>query len=201
MIHLTRDLTKTPSRFSLIIGVGTVIGLVLAALIFWRRPGWFDFADPAKALTLRQAAATEWAPVIGAPVPDFTLTAARTEKSMSLSDLRGHPVVLNFWATWCGPCRVEMPAFQAAYHANQQQNLSVLAINYSEHSQMVLDFGDELGLTFPLLLDPDGRVQELFRIRGYPSTMFIAPDGTLAAAHIGLLTEGQLAENLRKILP
>jgi len=135
------------------------------------------------------------------PVPNFTLTAAQTQKSVSLSDLRGQPVVLNFWATWCGPCRVEMPAFQAAYQANQHQNLSVLAINYGEQREIVLDFGAEMGLTFPLLLDPDGSAQTLFQIRGYPSTMFIASDGTLVATHIGLLTKGQLAENLRKILP
>ncbi len=177
------------------------MGLALAAFIFWQHPGWFDFSNSPNALTTRQAAATQWAPVIGAPVPDFTLTAAKTEKSITLSALLGQPVVLNFWATWCGPCRVEMPAFETAYRENQQKSLSMLAINYAEPRQMVLDFGSELGLSFPLLLDSDGRVQELFQIRGYPSTMFIAADGTLVAAHIGILTERQLAENLARILP
>jgi len=194
---------RTPARLPLplIIAAGTLLGLALGAFIFWQRPGWFDFRSSASALTARQAAATQWAPVIGAAVPDFTLTAARTQNSKTLSDLRGRPVVLNFWATWCGPCRVEMPAFEAAYRANQSLNLTVLAINYAEPRQMVLAFGDELDLSFPLLLDPDGSVQELYQIRGYPSTMFIAPDGTLVAAHIGLLTKGQLAKNLALILP
>jgi len=194
---------RTPARLPLplIIAAGTLLGLALGAFIFWQRPGWFDFRSSASALTARQAAATQWAPVIGADAPDFTLTAARTQNSMTLNDLRGRSVVLNFWATWCGPCRVEMPAFEAAYRENQPRNLTVLAINYAEPRQMVLDFADELGVSFPLLLDPDGSVQELYQIRGYPSTMFIAPDGTLAAAHIGLLTEGQLAENLALILP
>ena len=173
----------------------------MAAFIFWQRPRWFDFRNSTNELTDSQAAATHWAPVIGAAVPDFTLTAAQTEKPITLSDLRGRPVVLNFWATWCGPCRIEMPAFEVAYRDNQQENLSVLAINYAESSQMVLDFGAELGLSFPLLLDPDGRVHELFQIIGYPSTLFIAPDGTLASAHIGMLTERQLYENLAQILP
>ena len=194
---------RTPARLPLplIIAAGTLLGLALGAFIFWQRPGWFDFRSSASALTARQAAATQWAPVIGAPVPDFTLTAAKTEKSITLSALLGQPVVLNFWATWCGPCRVEMPAFETAYRENQQKSLSMLAINYAEPRQMVLDFGSELGLSFPLLLDSDGRVQELFQIRGYPSTMFIAADGTLVAAHIGILTERQLAENLARILP
>ena len=194
-------MSNMPSRFPIIIGVAIVIGMALSTLIFWQRPAWFDLHDPSNPLTARQAAATEWAPVIGVPVPNFTLTAAQTQKSVSLSDLRGQPVVLNFWATWCGPCRVEMPAFQAAYQANQHQNLSVLAINYGEQREIVLDFGAEMGLTFPLLLDPDGSAQTLFQIRGYPSTMFIASDGTLVATHIGLLTKGQLAEKLQKILP
>lgn len=177
------------------------MGLVLAAFIFWQRPRWFDFRNYTNELTDRQAAATDWAPAIGVPVPDFTLTAAQTENPITLSDLRGRPVVLNFWATWCGPCRIEMPAFEVTYRDNQQQNLSVLAINYAESRQMVLDFGAELGLSFPLLLDPDGRVHELFQIIGYPSTLFIAPDGTLASTHIGMLTEEELYENLAKILP
>jgi peroxiredoxin len=194
---------RTPARLPLplIIAAGTLLGLALGTFIYWQRPGWFDFRSSASALTARQVAATQWAPVIGAAVPNFTLTTARTENPMTLSALRGQPVVLNFWATWCGPCRVEMPAFEAAYRENQPRTLTVMAINYAEPRQLVLDFGDELGLSFPLLLDPDGSVHELYQIRGYPSTMFIAPDGTLAAAHIGLLTEGQLAKNLALILP
>ena len=198
-----KKIPRTPARLSLPLSIaaGTLLGLALGAFILWLRPGWFDFRRHANALTARQAAATQWAPVIGAAVPDFTLAAARTRNPMTLSSLRGRPVVLNFWATWCGPCRVEMPAFEAAYRENQPRNLTVLAINYAEPRQMVLDFADELGVSFPLLLDPDGSVQELYQIRGYPSTMFIAPDGTLVAAHIGLLTKGQLAKNLALILP
>jgi len=177
------------------------MGLVLAAFIFWQRPRWFDFRNSSNESTDRQTAATNWAPAIGAPVPDFTLTDAQTENPITLSDLRGRPVVLNFWATWCGPCRIEMPTFEVAYRDNQHQNLSVLAVNYAESRQMVLDFGAELGLSFPLLLDPDGHVHEVFQIIGYPSTLFIAPDGTLASTHIGMLTEGQFYENLAKILP
>ena len=181
--------------------MGSIVGLIVAAFILWQRPEWFAFNSPAETLTARQEAATQWAPVIGETVPDFVLTTARTQEQLRLSHLRGRPVVINFWATWCGPCRVEMPIFEAAYRYHQQKQLSVLAVNYAEPRHMVLEFADELDISFPLLLDPVGNVQELYQIRGYPSTMFITSDGKLAAAHIGLLTKEQLAENLETILP
>ena len=191
-----KNLSSTPY-----IVAGSLVGLIVAALILYQKPAWFAFNGTGDTLTQRQEAATQWAPAIGETVPDFELTVAQTQKSIRLSSLRGQPVVINFWATWCGPCRVEMPIFESAYHYHQQQQLSVLAVNYAEPSHIVLEFADELDLSFPLLLDPDGSVQGLFQIQGYPSTMFISSDGKLAAAHIGLLTEDQLAEHLEKLLP
>jgi thiol-disulfide isomerase/thioredoxin len=89
---------------------------------------------------------------IGSIAPDF-VTVTDTGESVTLSHLRGSIVLLNFWATWCGPCRIEMPEFQSAYEQNADQGFVVLAINNGETLEGVAGFRDELALTFPLALD------------------------------------------------
>lgn len=128
------------------------------------------------------------APTVGSLAPDFELTDAQGNP-VRLSDHRGQPVLLNFWATWCGPCRLEMPAIQERYEAHE---LTVFAINFDESADQVRQFGEELGLTFPLLLDPGGVIQQLYRVRGYPTSMFLDEEGIVQALHIGIMTESQL---------
>ena len=129
-------------------------------------------------------------PEIDAPAPDFELELLYGEK-VGLEDYRGKVVLLNFWATWCAPCRVEMPAIQSRFE-QYSPGLVVLAINFDEPAADVAAYAQELGLTFPILLDPGGRVQRLYKIRGYPSTYFIDGNGVLQIQHIGLMSEAQL---------
>ena len=138
------------------------------------------------------------APELGAQAPDFVLRDL-AGNDVRLSDYRGETVLLNFWATWCGPCRLEMPAIEGRYQAFKEDEFNVLAINFDESEDAVREFRDELGLSFPLLLDPGGNVQRLYRIRGYPSTVFIDPQGVVSIVHIGLLTEGQLDNYLLEL--
>lgn len=138
------------------------------------------------------------APLKGAPAPGFSLTGIDGQ-THNLGDLRGHPVLVNFWATWCEPCRLEMPAIQARYQRYGSEGLMVLAVDYDEPQADVSAFGQELGLTFPLLLDPRGRVQKLYQVRGYPSSFFVDRAGTVQVVQIGVMTEGQLDRNLAAI--
>lgn len=133
----------------------------------------------------------EPAPVVGAPAPDFELVDVEGE-TVILSEQRGGVVLLNFWATWCGPCRVEMPTLQAKYDDLQEQGFTIVGVNFDESSEDVRAFGEELELSFPLVLDPGAKVQRLYNIRGYPSSVIVDEQGVIQIIHIGILTEGQL---------
>ena len=143
-------------------------------------------------------AALEIAPSQGALAPDFSLFNLEGEQ-ITLSKLRGRPVMINLWATWCAPCRIEMPHIQDRFERYAGEGFLVLAVDFDEPAGIVADFRDELGLTFDILLDPGAEVQELYRNRNYPSTFFIDENGVIQVQHIGLMTEGQLDENLAAI--
>lgn len=130
------------------------------------------------------------APVRDALAPDFELVNIQGE-NVKLSDFRGKAVLINFWATWCAPCRLEMPAIQARYE-QYSPDFVVLAVDNDESLEIVAAFVDELGLTFPVLLDPGADIQQLYLIRGYPSSFFVDANGVIKVVHIGIMTEGQL---------
>ena len=101
-------------------------------------------------------------------------------------------MLLNFWATWCAPCRLEMPAFQQRYRELAPEGLQVLAVNFDESEEEVRAFQQELDLSFPLLLDPGGMVQRIYRVLGYPTTYLVDRDGVIQAIHVGIMSEAQL---------
>lgn len=125
------------------------------------------------------------------PVPDFTAVTLRGE-TVRLSDYKGQVVMLNFWATWCPPCKAEMPDIQAAYQSYKDRGFTVLAINNSERSPQIRPFVDAFALTFPIVLDSTSTLQESFAIKGYPTSLFISDVGELYATHTGMLTPEQL---------
>lgn len=192
------------SRIAAYILVGFLVGIAFALALFLGFPG----AESEANISARSTAAPEAietaeigtvvskiAPEIGAQAPDFALRDLEGNEAR-LSDYRGRTVLLTFWATWCGPCRLEMPTFEGRYQELKDEGFTVLGLNYDEPVEDVSAFRDELGLSFPLLLDPGGSVQRLYRIRGYPSSIFVDPQGVVRVIHIGLITEGQLTDYL-----
>ena len=125
-------------------------------------------------------------PRAGFPAPDFTLPLASGE-SVTLADYRGQVVILNLWASWCLPCRAEMPAIEAVYTAQRERGLVVLAVNstYQDSVDRALAFVDELGVTFPILLDHEGSVSKRYLLRALPTTFFIDRQGIIREMIVG----------------
>jgi len=132
-----------------------------------------------------------------ATTPDFTLPALSGEL-ISLSDYAGKPVLINFWATWCPPCRIEMPAIQHVFD-EQDGAFVVLAVNLEETHAVIQPFVDELGLTFPILLDSDGLVTWQYRVLGLPTSVFVTPEGTIYEQYIGPMDETFIKEMLAEM--
>ncbi len=129
------------------------------------------------------ASPSEW-PKIGSQALDFLLPTPEG-KMLRLSDLRGKPVFVNFWATWCAPCRQEMPIMQKIYEERQKDGLVIVAVNLRERPEQVLAFGRELGLTFTFVLDKDQKVTEGYQILGLPSSFFVDRNGVIRAVKFG----------------
>jgi len=122
--------------------------------------------------------------------------------TIHLSELVGQPIIVNFWATWCGPCRIEMPELQAAFEEYQDQGLVILALDQDESAPEVQDYFAELGLTFTPLLDDDNDTAQNFGLQGtLPASVFINPDGEVTVIHRGVMTRGQLDSFLVETIP
>ena len=131
----------------------------------------------------------------GNRAPDFTIETL-DGVSISLADLRDQVVLLNFWGTWCGPCRREMPEFQKAYEEWQPRGFEIVAIAYNDNEEAMADFRDEYGLSFPLALDDTGEINDAYGIQTRPSSYLLGKDGVILARHFGIMTEAQLSELL-----
>ncbi|MBN2548608.1 MAG: redoxin domain-containing protein [Anaerolineales bacterium] len=160
--------------------------LIAGAIWIWTsrtEPGEINTGSPA-------------APIKGFNAPDFTLQTPAGEE-VNLASLQGKPVIINFWASWCPPCRAEMPALERVYQAYQSQGITILAINATnqDNRQEALDFITANHLSFTVLLDLDGAVNEIFAVRSLPTTFFIDATGVIREVVIG----GPMSEALLRV--
>ena len=140
-------------------------------------------------------------PGVGNLAPDFELTDAITGETVRLSSLRGRPVWLNFWASWCEGCREEMPLIQQNYDSHGGDRLAVIGINVQESRAAVREFTRDRGFKWTnFVLDSDGKVTDRYYVNGLPFHVFITRDGIVAAIHPGVIRQPQANDYLARIL-
>jgi thiol-disulfide isomerase/thioredoxin len=123
-------------------------------------------------------------PQTGQPAPDFYFETPEGQ-STSLSQLQGTPVLVNFWATWCGPCRSEMPFLQLTHQNWPADKLVLLAVDVAENSSQVSQFMASAGFSFTVLLDRQAAVAQSYNVTGIPTTIFIDKEGVIQDIHVG----------------
>lgn len=138
---------------------------------------------------------------IGKMAPDFTLNT-HNGNTITLSELKGKKVLLNFWASWCGPCEEEMPAMQKVYNELMGQDVEIVAVNMTigkETIESATQFVKQYGLTFPVPLDTKGEVMKLYEIYGLPTSYFLDSEGIIRAKFFGPMDERFMKEELKKL--
>jgi len=132
------------------------------------------------------------------PAPDFIMLDAEGEE-VSLSDFFGKPIVLNFWASWCPPCKAEMPHFEEAYKNNPDVQFIMLNVTASDSMSEAKRLISDKGYTFPVYFDADGMASYMYGASSLPTTFFIGADGNLVTYGVGQLSEASLAKGLEMI--
>lgn len=171
-----------------------VIGALVVALAAW---GLRNAVG-----TDSQGEATPTRPQVGYRAPDFTLDRL-DGGDVTLSDLRGQVVVVNFWATWCPPCRAEMPDLQRAYEERKGEGLTILAVNttFQDSELSAAQFVQDLALDLPILLDRSGEMSRSYELRAMPTTLFIDRQGIVREVILGgPMSEETIEENLDQLL-
>ena len=175
--------------FVMLTATALAIGVIVALEVFPLERG-------------QQQSAAGSSRLVGKQAPDFTLPTLDGAE-VSLAQFGSQPVLINFWASWCLPCREEMPELVRSYESHKAEGFIVLGLNltYSDALPDVQAFASEFNITFPVLLDKDGSVAErLYQIPGVPTSIFINRDGTIERIQVGIMTRKQIKQFIAEIL-
>lgn len=177
--------SKTWLYVNIAIAIMLIVGGI--AVLFWMGEQESEKSAPAPSTK------------IGAIAPDFQLPSLGGE-TVALSDYQGQVILVNTWATWCPPCKAEMPAIDEFYKTHQNEGFVVLAINSQEDAATVQRFINTQGFTFSVLLDTQARVINQYKVRGLPTSFVIDRDGIVRYVHTGAITQRQLEEVIGPLL-
>jgi thiol-disulfide isomerase/thioredoxin len=135
------------------------------------------------------------------PAPSFTL-ASRAGQDVSLAQYKGQVVMINFWASWCGPCRQEMPLLESIYKKYNRMGFTLLGVNVEPNSQAANDWLKATPVSFPILYDKDSKVSKLYDVAGMPSTVIIDRSGNLRVLHRGYKPgdENEYLDSIRSLI-
>ena len=136
---------------------------------------------------------------LGSPAPDFTLPSIDSTP-VRLSEFKGQPVFINFWATWCVPCREEMPLMQEVYDQYRDRGLVILAVNMEEDARTVRRWVEQGGFTFTFLLDGEGEQVKRYNVTAAPTSYFVGRDGVIRDLKLGALSRNDLQAKVEKLL-
>lgn len=136
------------------------------------------------------------------PAPENTAvpTSVETFTSETLQQYRGEIVLLNFWATWCGPCRSEMPDLESVYQQYRERGVVVVGVNVTESAADILAFAQKLNLTFPLVRDAESHGTMTYSIRAIPTTLFIDGEGRVQHRQLGLMKKAFIVDKVESLL-
>lgn len=181
-----RDKRQTNGSRSMFLAIGLLgaLAILIGVLMLVRDRSVAAPAGPAR---------------VGAAIADFTLTDL-SGKQVRLSGYAGQPVLINAWATWCPPCRAEMPALHDFYREHQAEGFTLLAVNAGEAPAQVQSFIQQTGFTFPVLLDPNTTLLTELGIRSFPTSILVGRDGRVKKIHTGMLTADQLQTEIAPLL-
>jgi cytochrome c biogenesis protein CcmG/thiol:disulfide interchange protein DsbE len=181
--------------------------LVPATVILISAVAVIDRVTHASTVTVSQSVATKAVTQndvnvgnkIGFMAPDFTLPTV-DNREIRLSDYRGRPVILNFWATWCGPCRYEVPAFKAFYERYPEEEVAIIAVSTQDDPDSARGYAVRDGLKFVIPVDPRGVVANMYNVRGMPTTFFLNEAGIITSIKIGpFLSIDEMEERMTSV--
>ncbi len=182
---LERIVRSRRRRVVLIVVIGFVLALVVAGLVAG------ESSQSGSTLTIRSSGVAR----------QFRLPSLRdTSTEISLSDFRGRPVVINFWASWCVPCRKEMPALQAAYR-KMKGRIAFVGIDHQDTRDDGLTFVRQTGVHYPIAFDSDGTTARAYGLFGVPTTVFIDAKGREVERYLGQISETRLAQTIDRLFP
>ena len=149
------------------------------------------------AIVIFNTASFHKGPGVGQALDNFKI-AQLEGSNLQLSDLKGKPVIINFWATWCIPCQDEMPLLEK-YSNKLSNSLQIIGVNSQEQPDVVRDFVTKYGITFPIGLDSNGDLTRAYLINGFPTTFFVDKNGILRNMHVGVLREDLITSYVHSI--